>query len=69
VSRLPPDWPLIKEIIRQVRSAPGGGLHRAELAGTLHQRAYGESMHDALMVAYKLRKIDFCRHYVVRPRP
>jgi hypothetical protein len=68
VSRLPPDWSLIREVIRQVHAAPGGGLHRRELAGFFRLPPYGESMRDALGIAYRHRKIDFCGQYVVRPR-
>jgi hypothetical protein len=60
-----PDWLLIRRIIRVVYAAPGGGLHRADLAAELSLPAYGEAFTTALMVAYKLRKIDFCRQYVV----
>jgi hypothetical protein len=67
VSSLPPDWLLIKEIIRQVRAAPGGGMHRAELAAITRLPARGQSMRDALIIAYKLRKTDFCGQYVVSP--
>jgi hypothetical protein len=62
-----PGWPLIKEIIRQVRAAPGGGLHRAELAAILHLPAYGEPLKTALFIAYRKHEIDFCGQYVVRP--
>jgi hypothetical protein len=62
-----PDWLLIRRIIRTVHEAPGGGLHRADLAEILHLPAYGEAMQTALAIAWKLRKIDFCGQYVVSP--
>ena len=65
-----PDWPLVRQIIRTVRAAPGGGLHRAELAEICHLPPYGEAFRTALMIAYKRgRGIDFCGRYVVRTRP
>jgi hypothetical protein len=67
VSRLPPDWSLIREIIRTVHAAPAGGMHRAELAERFSLPAYGDCMREALGIAYWHRKIDFCRQYVVRP--
>jgi len=64
----PPPWPLIRQIIRIVHAAPGGGLHRADLAGLVHLPAYGEAFKTALMIAYRKGEIDFCGQYVVRPR-
>ena len=63
---MPPDWSLIKELIRQVHNAPGSGLHRAHLAAIVRLPAHGPCIRDALMIAYKLRKIDFCGQYVVK---
>jgi hypothetical protein len=60
-----PDWPLIRRIIRTVTER--GGLHRADLAAELRLPPYGEPMHTALAIAWKLRKIDFCGQYVVTP--
>jgi hypothetical protein len=68
MSGQPPDWPLIRQIIRVVTAAPGGGLQRAELAGLVHLPAYGEAFKTALMIAYRKNEIDFCGRYVVRPR-
>jgi hypothetical protein len=62
-----PDWPLIQRLVRIVHTAPGGGLHREELAEKLGIPARGPSMREALMIAYRNRKIDFCRQYVVKP--
>jgi hypothetical protein len=62
-----PDWALIRTITRIVHSAPGGGLHRDELAERLHLPARGPVLTEALMIAYRNRKIDFCRQYVVKP--
>ena len=62
-----PDWPLIRQITGIVHQAPGGGLHRADLAAELSLPPYGEVMQTALMVAWKQRKIDFCGQYVVMP--
>lgn len=63
-----PPWPLIRQIIRIVTAAPGGGLHRADLAGLVHLPPYGEAFKTALMIAYKRSQLDFCGQYVVRPR-
>jgi hypothetical protein len=65
--RSPPDWRLINQITRIVHKAPGGGLHRQELAGKLGLPAEGPSMREALGIAYRRRQIDFCRQYVVKP--
>lgn len=62
-----PDWVLIRRIIRIVDAAPGGGLHRADLAAALHLPAYGEPLKTALFIAYRKHKIDFCGQYVVKP--
>jgi hypothetical protein len=67
VTRLPPDWSLIREIVRQVYAAPAGGIHRSELAERFSLPAYGESMKAALGIAWRHKKIDFCGQYVVRP--
>jgi hypothetical protein len=63
----PPNWWLIKEIIRQVRTTPGSGIHRADLAAIVSLPAHGPAIRNALMIAYKLRKIDFVGQYVVLP--
>ena len=65
MTREPPDWLLIRQITRIVHNAPGGGLHRLELAELLHMPGRGPSMREALGIAYRHRKIDFCRQYVV----
>lgn len=67
MTRPPPDWSLIKEIVRRVEAAPCGGLHRAELAAMFGLPAYCPSMRAALGIARQHRKIDFCGQYVVKP--
>ena len=67
VSPGPPDWPLIRQIIRVVHAAPGGGLHRGELAESLRLPAYGEPLGTALAIAYRQKKIDFCASFAVTP--
>ena len=67
MSSLPPDWPLIREIVRIVCADPCGGIHREALAGKLHLPARGRSVSDALGIAYRNKKIDFCGQYVVKP--
>jgi hypothetical protein len=67
MSRLPPDWPLIRHIVRIVYADPCGGIHRDALAGRLHLPARGRCLSDALGVAYRHKKIDFCGQYVVKP--
>jgi hypothetical protein len=69
MSSFPPDWPLLRRIIRIVHNDPCGGLHRAELAGKLGLPEHDPSLRRALMVAYRQRRIDFCRQYVVKPPP
>jgi hypothetical protein len=66
-TRLPPDWPLIRQIVRIVHTDPCGGLHREALAGMLHLPARGRVLGDALGIAYRNKKIDFCGQYVVKP--
>jgi hypothetical protein len=67
VSSMPPDWPLIRHIVRTVHNDPCGGIHREELAERLHLPARGQCMRDALGIAYRNKKIDFCWQYVVKP--
>jgi hypothetical protein len=67
VSRSAPDWPLIREIVRIVHADPCGGIHREDLAEKLHLPGRGQSMRDALGIAYRNKKIDFCWQYVVKP--
>jgi len=62
-----PDWLLIRRIIRIVHAAPGGGLHRTELAGLVHLPPYGEAFRAALMIAYKRSGLDFAGQYAVKP--
>jgi hypothetical protein len=51
--------------VRLVRDAPGGGMHRAELAELLDVRL--GQLWDHLGPACGLKLIDFCRDYVVTP--
>jgi hypothetical protein len=67
MSSMPPDWPLIREIVRIVHNDPCGGIHREELAGRLHLPAHGRCLGDALGIAYRNKKIDFCGQYAVKP--
>jgi hypothetical protein len=69
VSSLPPDWSLIRQLVRIVHNDPCGGLHRDALAEMLHLPAHGQPMRDALGIAYRNKKIGFCRQYVVKPIP
>ena len=69
MNRLPPDWPLIREIVRIVHAAPCGGIHREELAERLKLPPRSRCLSDALMIAYANKKIDFIRQYVVKPVP
>jgi len=62
---MPPDWPLIRHIIRTVRTDPYGGIPRQALAETVGLAAYGRSMRDALAIAYRAKRIDYCGRYVV----
>jgi hypothetical protein len=66
MTTLAPDWLLINEITRIVHSAPGGGLHRADLAARLRLPASSKCLRDALIIAYSTKRIDFCRQYVVK---
>jgi hypothetical protein len=65
--RSPPDWLLIRQITRIVHQAPGGGLHREELAETVGLDTGSPLLREALMIAYKQRQIDFIRQYAVKP--
>jgi hypothetical protein len=69
MSRLPPDWPLIRGIVRTVHADPCGGIHREDLAEKLRLPPRSRVLSDALMVAYANKKIDFVRQYVVKPAP
>jgi hypothetical protein len=64
--RLPPDWLLIRQVVRIVHNAPGGGLHRAELAEKVGLPPDSPALRQALMIAYRNHKISFCRQYVVK---
>ena len=67
MTRLPPDWPLVRRVVRIVHTAPGVGLHREELAERVGLQPASPVLLEALMIAYRNRKIDFCRQYVVKP--
>ena len=67
MSSLPPDWPLIRHLVRVVHADPCGGLHRERLAEMVQLPPRGRSMVDALGIAYRNKKIDFCGQYVVKP--
>jgi hypothetical protein len=67
VSGLPPDWPLIRQLVRIVHNDPCGGIHRQALAERLHLPPRGRDLVDALGIAYRNKKIDFCGQYVVKP--
>jgi hypothetical protein len=69
MSSLPPDWPLIRHIVRIVHADPCGGIHRDALAEQLHLPARGRCLSDALGIAYRNQKIGFCGQYVVKPVP
>jgi hypothetical protein len=62
----PPDWALIRRLVRIVHNDPCGGLHREELAEKLGLPARAPELTTALMIAYRNRKISFCRQYVVK---
>jgi hypothetical protein len=62
-----PDWALLQRLVRIVHNDPCGGLHRAELAEKLGLPEHHPSLRKALMVAYRQRRVDFCRQYVVKP--
>jgi hypothetical protein len=64
-----PDWTLLRRLVRIVHNDPCGGLHRGELADKLGLAEHDPSLRKALMVAYRQRRIDFCRQYVVKPPP
>lgn len=67
MSRLPPDWTLIRRAVRIIHADPCGGIHREKLAEMLQVPPRGRSMVDALGIAYRNKKIDFCGPYVVKP--
>lgn len=69
MTREAPDWLLIRHIVRIVHADPCGGIHREELARRLHLPARGRCLSDALVIAYKNHKLDFCGQYVVKPVP
>jgi hypothetical protein len=67
VSSLPPDWPLIRHLVRIVHAHPCGGIHRDQLGQMLRLPPRGRPMVDALGIAYRNKKVDFCAGYVVKP--
>jgi hypothetical protein len=69
VSRFRPTWPLIRQVVRIVHADPYGGAHRERLAEMLQLPARRRALSDALVIAYRNKKIDFCRQYVVKPAP
>jgi len=69
MSSMPPDWPLIRYIVRAVHADPCGGIHRQALAQMAGLPPYGRSMRDALGIAYRNKKIDFCGQHAVKPIP
>jgi hypothetical protein len=66
---VPPDWLLIKQLIRIVHDDPCGGIHRSELAERLQVSPSSPVLRTALAVAYRTKKIDYCGRYVVKPIP
>jgi hypothetical protein len=69
VNTLPPDWLLIRRVVRIVHADPCGGVHRERLAEMLQLPARSPVLGDALGIAYRNKKIDFCGQYVVMPVP
>jgi hypothetical protein len=67
MSSRPPDWPLIRHIVRIVHTDPCGGIHRDALAEMVQLPARGRCLSDALGIAYRHKKIGFCGQYVVKP--
>lgn len=67
MSKPAPNWALIRGVTRIVHNAPGGSLHRAELAERTGLPPRSPALREALMIAYRNREIDFCRQYVVKP--
>jgi hypothetical protein len=61
------DWPLIRYLVRAVCNDPCGGIHRRDLAAMTGLPAHGRCLSDALAIAYKNKKIDFCGQYAVKP--
>jgi hypothetical protein len=64
---LPPDWALIRQIIRIVHNDPCGGLHRDALAERCGVAPRTKYLDRALAIAYRRKKIGFCGQYVVKP--
>jgi hypothetical protein len=61
-----PDWPLIRQV-RIIHTDPCGGIHREDLAAMLQMPVASRALGQALMIAYKNHKIDFCGQYAVKP--
>lgn len=63
-----PPAPLITRIARIVNGAPGGGLHRYDLAERCGMTDANRAFTTALLAAYGRRLVDFCGwQYVVAP--
>jgi hypothetical protein len=61
---LPPDWAMIRQVVRIVHADPCGGIHREGLAEMLQLPAGSRALSDVLVIAYRSKKIDFCRQYI-----
>jgi DNA-binding transcriptional MocR family regulator len=68
-SALPPDWSLIKQIVRIVNDDPCGGIHRDELAEKLHMPPGSKALGQALAIATRRGQIDWCGRYAVKVIP
>jgi hypothetical protein len=66
---LPPDWSLIRQIVRIVNDDPCGGIHRDELAEKLHMPPGSKALGQALAIATRRRQIDWCGRYAVKVIP
>ena len=63
-----PPGPLITRIARIVSGAPGGGIHRYDLAERCGLTDSSKAFTSALLAAYGRRLVDFCGwQYVVAP--
>lgn len=63
----PPDWLLIRAVIRAVNDPRwAGGVHRQHLAELVGVPPHGPDLRQAIGIAWRTRKIDACGQYIVK---
>jgi hypothetical protein len=64
-----PDWSLIRFIARTAADPRwSGGIRREHLAELAGLQPHGRPFTDALAVAIRTHRVDFCEGFIVPPR-